>query len=252
MIWLLACAHPAAVPAWRPEATARTWASGSLTVVDATTIEEVHILQVRATDLGVELRTVRSEITVEGRQGRQRFDSAAPTGGDPWPLVLQHLVSSVPATVRDGPGGVELVDPALWSDAAKDELFRASLPPQVASAGLPLIDPDGFTAAARRMFPPVPTEGALDRPERIASIEASRQESCVATREAALRRWRCEGTITDPEGRLREVSSFTEFVTDRAGLLSVESGYEGLLALSTGIVPVGARRRVERLEFVVE
>lgn len=202
--------------------------------------------------------TVRTEGTWEEPGKRSSFDSAAPTDADPWPLTLQHLVASVPAEVRMGPAGAPeaLVDPDGWTTAARAAVYGSTLPVEALAGAEPLFDPTGVVEDLARSFPGVPPEdGAWDRTERIAGVAAHRVEQCAVEIDGPNRTWDCRGAVVGPSGgpaRLHEVESWTRMVADRDGLRSLDAGYQGTLVMvgpdgrTVFDRPIAGRRRVER------
>lgn len=188
------------------------------------------------------------------------FDSASPTGSDPWPLTLQHLVASVPADLQIEDGRpVALLDEATWRDSARRAIYGSSLPAEALPAGEALVDGSGLVADLARTFPGTPPEGPWERRERIAGVDAILTEQCEGGEPGPpperKTRWSCAGSARAAEGEsaeLFEVRTWTEVETDRVGLRSVETGYSGtLVTLSSGGTaaddrPITGFRRVVR------
>jgi hypothetical protein len=197
--------------------------------------------------------TARTRGTWIEHGASQGFDSEAPTARDPWPLVLQHLVASVPAEVRIEEGRVdELVAPDEWAAAARRAIYGSKLPVEALDAGEALLDPDGLVADLARTFPGTPpSEGVWERPDRIAGLEVVRREQCEPTGSG----WSCDGSAEGADGqdaRLFETTTFTRLAADHEGLLWVESGYSGTLVSAAidgrGVMdrPISGLRRVQR------
>lgn len=187
----------------------------------------------------------------------RRVDPSAPRDGDPWPIVLQRAVGSVPATVRFDDEGrpVELLDAEGWSQAARTAIEQAELPAVARLSGEALIDPDGLIRTLGRSFVGTPSE-AWSRPDRLAGVDVLRLETCERTRERGLTTWTCRGSATGPDGnntQLQDAATWTTVTIDRRGLVSVEDGWSGTLVhldrdgQTITDSPVGGRRLLQRL-----
>lgn len=229
------------------------WAGVAVVTQGQRVIEESRVWRVSAAPGATfALRNLTTRIRVEGPEGVTDYDSTSPGDADPWPLVLQHVVSTAPATLRWDAGQVALTDPATWRDTAQDALLAASLPPAVLASSEGLLDAPTFEEDLRRWFPGPLVGDRLERAEHLAGVDTRRVETCAEERAAGRTRWRCEGTASDPDGRLRDAHTWTVLEADRHGLLAVESGYDGVLDLrdqGRGLLVVAGRRRAERREL---
>jgi hypothetical protein len=252
LLLLSACVHgplPPALPR-----TGRDWAVAVSVASGDRMLEssyELHTEPISATHWLVSTSSTKGRWTEHGET--RAFDSDAPTTRDPWPLVLQHLVASVPAEVEVEDGRVvALVDPEGWRKAARRAIYGSTLPTEALEIGEPLLDPEGLVADLARDFPGTPPGETWVRPDKIAGLDATRTETCTATREDG---WSCEGHAEAAPGqdaRLFETTTFTKLATDRQGLLWVETGYSGTL-VTAGIDgrsaedrPISGLRRVQR------
>jgi hypothetical protein len=188
------------------------------------------------------------------------WDSDQPQGSDPWPITLQHAISSIPAPIQMGPRGApeRLVDPETWRSAARQALEDTDLPPAAVASGASLVDPEGVVRDLRRNFPGLPPEeGPWIRDETIAGVSARRVEACRRERSRGRTTWTCQGRVEGPtEGaaRLVDATSSTTLVVDRRGLSSLEYSYDGTLVV---LAPdgqqaldraVAGRRKVVRID----
>jgi len=210
-----------------------------------------------ATDTAWVFRTVRGEGTWEEGGKPLSFDSDKPSRSDPWPLRLQHVVSSVPAVVVVDASGapMELVDPDGWSADVRRALYDTDLPVEAMRSGEALVDPVGMVADLRRSFPGRPPSEEWVRHGRVAGLQVERRESCTETREGRVQVFRCDGTVRGPDdgsARLHDVTTWTELRLDRHGMASLEEGYSGTLVMmapdESGVLdrPIAGRRLVER------
>ncbi len=202
------------------------------------------------------LATQRSRATIAQRDAEHSFDSDAPAATDPWPVRMQHLVSSVPVWVAFDAQGrpVRLEDTEAWAAEARRVLYASELPTEAWAAGEALIDPAGVLADMQRTFPGTPRPD-WRRAERIAGVPAEREEECEREEHASGAVWTCRGIArarTDGLGRLHELQTWTIVDVDRKGLLRMESGYEGTRVGVDAITgaprdePVAERREVVR------
>jgi hypothetical protein len=246
----LACARPSRAPVWIAGRSDGEWAHVSVVARGDQTIEEERTYSVHRDGDAWRVQVGRTRVSTEGPDGVGTFTSDAPTAADPWPFVMRHAVSTAPARVQWVDGRLALLDPAAWSDAAQDALLRTSLPPDAISTGLPLVDPAGLEAELRRVFPGPVAEGVSVRDDHVAGLDAERSEQCVEASSRGTRTWRCDGVATDPAGRLRELTTWTELTADRSGLIAAESGYGGFVDArdhGLGLVVVAGRQRVQRV-----
>jgi hypothetical protein len=197
----------------------------------------VYRLRTETMDDGVWVfTTLRSEGTWEEPTTALYFDSDAPRRADPWPLTLQHAISSVPAAVRlDSRGApLELVDAVGWEHSCAEAIAAVGLPSQSGPAGTALVDTEGYLADLRRNFPGMPPRDEVwTRRESVAGLAATREEECEVDRAAGVSTIRCVGEIRGDDGRvaLTEGEARTTVVLDRAGLLLLESEYEATLTI---------------------
>jgi len=257
MSWLFAvagCVHaPLAAP---PARGAVVYDVAVVSAAGERTVTALYALE--ATPSGPRtwsVRTLHTAGAVEEGGGTWTFDSAAPTGGDPWPLLLQHAVASVPAEVRfDANGAPEaLADPEAWEAAARRAVEALALPREADAAADQVIDPDGLLADLRRTFPGTPPAGTWSRPDRLGPIDAVRAETCTEAMADDARTWTCSGEVVGAvEGavHLHEGTSTTTIVADARGLATHESSWSGTLLWRDGDdvrdTPVGGRRLVRR------
>ncbi|MCA9494979.1 MAG: hypothetical protein KC621_33860 [Myxococcales bacterium] len=250
---LVACApRVAALPRTRG---ATAWEVGVAAAIGDGVVEERYTLRSEPVKRDVwALSTVRSEVLVVSPDGaEQRWSSEARTSADPWPLVLQHAVATVPALVRMSRGRpVELLSSDDWGEAARAAMRATDLPEDAVATGANLIDPDGLLLDLRRAFPGMPDDGRLVADDRIAGVPALREERCSPLDMDGAIRFRCTGTATasDGSGRLHDVDTWTEVVADRSGMVWMESAYGGTLrgrgGSTRGALAVAGHRRVER------
>ena len=224
----------------------------------AKTVTSIYTLQTeRISKTAWRIWTVHSEGTWEEPGEALTFDSAAPKGSDPWPLTLQHAISTVPVTIAFAAGApTTLLDEADWRIRVDQALDKLGLPEQARSTREALIDPDGVLADLRRNFPGTPngTE-KWTRFERIAGVKARRSETCSETHENKQTIWHCEGVVQGPEdgaARLMETTSSSTLVIDQLGLVSLEGTYSGTLVMladdESAVIdrPIAGRRFVSR------
>ncbi|MBW1878278.1 MAG: hypothetical protein JRJ84_07955 [Deltaproteobacteria bacterium] len=222
------------------------------------TVTSVYLLEVVP---GAErvwtIRTVHTEGTWEETGGAFAFDSGDPRPEDPWPLLLQHAVASVPAVVQFTDDGVPvgLEEEEGWRMASLKAMQALDLPSQAMASGEALLDPRGLVRDLQRNFPGMPPEGVWVRDESIAGLPSQRIESCEATTEGRRAVWRCEGEVEGPKvgpARLHLMVSSSVVVMDKHGLVSLEGTYSGTLVMldesGTDLVdrPVAGRRLVVR------
>lgn len=182
------------------------------------------------------------------------FDSDQPTSRDPWPLVLQHLVATVPAEVEIVDGRVtSLVHPEEWQAAARRAIWGSKLPNEALDAGEPLLDPHGLVVDLARTFPGRPEpEREWVRTDRIAGLDVVVRETCEPTESG----WSCAGSASSAAGQpasLFETATFTRLALDHQGLVWIETGYSGTLVSSVAgdraavdDRPISGLRRVQR------
>ncbi|MCB9686914.1 MAG: hypothetical protein H6735_17880 [Alphaproteobacteria bacterium] len=250
---LAACApRVAALPRTRGTTA---WEVGVAAAIGDGVVEERYTLRSEPVKHDVwALSTVRSEVLVVSPDGtEQRWSSDARTPGDPWPLVLQHAVASVPALVRMSRGRpVEILSTDDWAEEARAAMAATSLPEGAVATGANLVDPEGLLLDLGRAFPGMPDDGRLVAADRIAGVPALREETCAPLDSPGVLRFRCTGTATATDGsnRLHDVDTWTELVADRDGMVWMESAYGGTLrgrgGTNRGAVAVAGHRRVER------
>jgi hypothetical protein len=257
-MWMTGCAKSAALahPDSRPAIYDVAVASAS----GDRRISSLYALQMMPDAVDPSIRTVwtiHSEGTWEDGGNAMAFNSEAPRPSDPWPLTLQHTIATVPARISfTGTGAPEQVlDQPKWSQAVHDTVLALNLPEQALSTAGQLTDAQGVIRDLARNFPGTPLPGIWERDERIAGVDARRQETCVAEVQGARAIWACQGKILGPtEGsaRLVDGTSHTQMVVDRRGLVLLEADYLGTLVLvgpndeHLGDQAIGGRRLVER------
>lgn len=204
------------------------------------------------------ISTTHSQGTWDEGGSAIAFDSNEPRSSDPWPLILQHTVSAVPAPILFDASGtpVEMVDPTSWSGAATAAILQLDLPKEAMPAGDALIDPVGVVADLQRNFTGAPPpEGPWTRDERMAGLAATRTERCTHDRRGSTTTWTCTGTIAGPTAgpaRLHEGTCWTTLVIDGKGLVSLEGGYAATMVMldpgGSSVVdrPVVGKRLVKR------
>lgn len=253
IVALAACAPRVAAP---PRAHGPTAGEvGVAAAIGDGVVEERYTLRSEPVGRSVwAVATVRSEVLVVSPDGtEQRWSSDARTAADPWPLVLQHAVASVPAIVRMSDGRpVEILSTDAWREAAQAAMEGTSLPEDAVATGANLVDPEGLLLDLGRAFPGMPEDGRLIGADRIAGVPARREESCSPLDAPGVLRFRCTGTATAADGsdRLYDVDTWTEVVADRVGMVWMESAYGGTVrgrgGSERGAVAVAGHRRVER------
>lgn len=231
---LAGCPHGSPVA---PPRGTTTWDVAVVASSSARVVTSVYAIEARSSGPGVlAFRTLHSEGSWEERGSALVFDSDQPRGSDPWPLSLQHAVSSVPARVRlDETGApLELVDEAGWREAALEAVEGLNLPPQAAPSAAALVDPQGLVRDLRRSFPGLPpVEASWTRSEVLAGVPAQRVERCAETHDGSTRTWTCTGEVqgTSDRVRLDQTTTTTVLEADAQGLLRYESTYEGFVVL---------------------
>jgi hypothetical protein len=206
------------------------------------------------------VHTAWTDSRVEDVAGPIAFDSRAPTRADPWPLVSQHAVASIPATVHfDARGRPDaILDAEGWAANARVAVRSLDLPEQAVRSGLALVDAEGLLRDLIRVFPGAPrthaaAEAEWSRPLRLAGVELPRVERCEAVVAEGLTTWTCEGPLALPAGGstlVHEGESWSTLVLDRRGLRSFEEGWSGTLVQRDGgglrDQPFAGRRLVQR------
>lgn len=253
LFWLVACVGPKAFPD-----AAAVYDEAVLTASGRSSLESVARYRVQPVGDGFRIATERTEGKVlQGETTVMAYDSRTPRRSDAWPLVLQHAIAAVPTDIRlDATGRpVALVDAEAWVDAAMGAMAEAPVPPG-AGADPQLVDPEGYVASLARTFPGVPARGPWVREERIAGLQAVREEVCArAGRTDGARTVRCEGVCRaddDPRGTLFGATCWSEVLVDRRGLRQIETGYSGTLVRSGADgqaedLPVAGQRLVVRV-----
>ena len=99
--------------------------------------------------------TDHGEGTWEEGTASLAWNSASPTRIDPWPLTLQHAISTVPAEVEvDEMGRLTAMRAEdSWARAARAAVESTDVPPQAQASAEALIDPKGVVRDLRRSFP---------------------------------------------------------------------------------------------------
>lgn len=184
------------------------------------------------------------------------YDSSAFQPSDPWPIVMQHAISSVPTRIRVVDGlPMELLEPERWRVEVVAALEATGLPPEALVSGRGLIDPGGVVRDLQRSFPGTPPVGQWVRSARVLGVDATLVEACERKSQGTSTHWRCVGEVEGPtEGavRLHEVTSETLIVADRRGLLSHEHTLSGTMVhydpREDAVLdrPIAARRAVQR------
>lgn len=220
------------------------------------TITSVYTLSVQpASGSTLIFRTLDSEGTWEQGGTTLHFDAATPRASDPWPLILQHAISSVPVRIEMKDGRpFRVLDEEAWRGDVLSALDALPLPEEARQSGQAMVDPDGVIRDLLRTFPGVPSPGHWEREERIAGVLGTRSEVCESGDGEGLR-ISCEGRAVARRGgsaHLHEVRTSTSFMFDRRGLLEMESQYDGTLVVAgtqQGQVldrPIAGRRLVMR------
>jgi hypothetical protein len=235
------------------------WVVGVVTGSGGRLIAESYTLRAVPRGGGVwAFMTDHASGTIEEGAAALTWDSADPRPEDPWPLVVQHAISSVPAQIQlDDRGRPErLVDPEAWERAARASIADRGLPEQARSSIGPLLDPEGVVRDLRRTLPGLPPDdGPWVRDEQVAGLVVRRTEQCAVELEGRRRAWRCEGTLAslgDVAAKLFDGTSTTRLVIDARGLVELTSTYEATLVYvdATGQRavdrPVAGRRQVLR------
>ena len=252
MVLLAGCAR---APLPTPGRSPCTWDVGVAIANGDRTLEAIYSLSTEPLDRGVwRVATVRTQGTWESSGTVESFDSASPTGADPWPLTLQHLVAAVPADVRmEGGRATEIMGPDDWSQRARAAIYASNLPVEAVATGEPLVDPAGLLADLERSFPGLPPDGDWIRSEKMAGVAARRTETCTSAATRSERTWDCEGIAeADGSARFFEVRTWTRIAADRLGMSWMETGYSGTLVLmapdgaSALDRPIAGLRRIER------
>ena len=234
VLLLLACARP---PATAPPRGEAVYDVAVLAASGKRVISSVYSLGVQGDTPGVFVfTTLHSEGSWEEGAESVFFDSGVPRPSDPWPLVLQHAISTVPVALTFEKGAPKaMVDEAGWREAGltavNAEMQKRDLPDQARTTGEQLLDPGGVLRDLRRNFPGDPPSGIWSRAVSIAGVPARVTQVCE---KAGARRAVCSGTAEGPtEGstRLHEVDVVTEIVSDGQGLVSLEHTYSGTLVL---------------------
>ena len=234
VLLLLACARPLATAPPQGEAV---YDVAVLAASGTRVISSVYSLEVSGEGAGVyTFTTLHSEGSWEEGAEAVFFDSNVPRPSDPWPLVLQHAISTVPVALRfEGGAPSAMVDEEGWKaaglQAVNAEMVKRDLPEQARTTGLQLLDPGGVLRDLRRNFPGNPPEGAWSRAVSIAGVPARVTQTCEPQ---GPRRVVCRGTAQGPtEGatRLHEVDVVTDITSDGQGLVSLEHTYSGTLVL---------------------
>jgi hypothetical protein len=255
----VACAGRAAPrPTPSPRAVT-TWRIGVVTGSAGRTTTEVYTLDAVPRPGGAwAFATRATEGTIEEGAAAIQWSSEDPRPEDPWPLVVQYAISSVPAPIVFDPSGrpERLVDPSAWRDAARAAVAARDLPEQAGSSVEPLLDADGLIRDLQRTFPgQPPADGAWVRDETIAGLTVRRIETCTASEAGGAVTWTCAGTLEplgDRAGRLFDAETTTTLTLDRHGLVTLDSRYVATLVRldATGErafdVPVAGRRQVVR------
>lgn len=228
------------------------------------TTTDVYTLRVVPVDRSVwAFVTEAAEGTWEAGAAALSWSSQDPRPEDPWPIVMQHAVSSVPARiVLDDEGRpVRFADPDPWRRAARAAILDRELPEQALAASEALLDPDGVVRDLQRSFPGAPpVHEDWTREERIAGLVVVRRESCTVDERLRQRIYTCEGVIEDAQAeaqsqaaaRIFASQSTTVLTLDRHGLVELDSRYSGTLVYvdATGERaqdrPIAGLRRVVR------
>lgn len=197
--------------------------------------------------------------SIEQGAGEIAYDSTNPQADDPWPLVAQFAISSVPADVELGPSGrpERMLHADRWRRSAQTEVSRRDLHPQAAASVDALLDPAGLIKDLQRNLPGLPPDGEIwEREEVIAGIRVVRSETCERSRRAGQRHWECRGTLqVADEGeavKLYESTSYTRISADAQGMTELDTLYDATMVYvdaSTGTTrdkPIAGRRRVLR------
>ena len=208
----------------------------------------------------VRITTIASEGTWEEGPVRAEFDMSAPKVSDPWPVAIQHAISSTPAEIQIGPNGVpeKMIDVDAWKEDAWQSFQALGLPHQARSSANALMDPKGVVADLLRSFPPAPEPtGVWRRTATIAGIDVMRVETCALSIERSVREWTCAGTTSSaatPRGKLLDIKTQSILTVDKMGIARLEETYDGVLvtrADGLGRVPhrvVAGKRVVSRIE----
>jgi hypothetical protein len=202
--------------------------------------------------------TEAAEGTWEERDAVLEWDSTNPRPDDPWPLLLQHAVSGVPAAIRFDALGrpQQLAEADAWRRAARSAMERLDLPAQARASADALLDPVGIVRDLQRSLPGVPPDDTpWRREEQVAGILVDRVETCERRRAGPRTTYRCEGTL-EPHptvaARLFDATSHTTLVVDARGLVQLDTSYEATMVVldASGTVPldrpIAGRRQVVR------
>lgn len=252
LLLLLSCAHPPALPA--PGAGTHVYDVAVVTAAGGRRVSSQYTLEAaRQDDDTWLLRTLDAAGTATIGDEQVSFDSTAPGPADPWPLVLQHTVASVPVLVRFDDRGrpAGIVDGERWAAEVRQALDALDLPEEGRRTGAWLVDPDGLLEDLQRTFPGLPDAEPWERGVLIDGVAATRRESCTSEGKVL----HCQGRIYGPaQGpmRLHEGTSDTRIEVDRHGLRVHQETYSGTLVVVDGAGtmvqdrPVAARRLVRR------
>jgi len=213
-----------------------TWRVGVIAGSGDRTVTDIYTLRALPRPGGSwAFLTDDAEGTWEEGAGALSWSSAEPRPEDPWPIVLQHTISTVPAQiVLDATGRPDhFVDADAWRRAARSAVATLDLPPQASSSVEPLLDPQGLLRDLRRSLPGLPpAEGDWVREEPIAGLVVRRIERCTASRENGRSIYRCAGTLEPVEAvaaLLHETRSTTVITLDHRGLVELDTGYDATL-----------------------
>lgn len=215
-------------------------ASGPRTVTSIYTLRVVP----RAEERAWAFMTEAAEGSWEEGAAAITWSSEQPKASDPWPVTMQHAISTVPAPIRLDARGrpAELLETPSWKAAARQAVAATDLPEQALSSSEALVDPDGLLRDLARNFPGTPgADGSWVRTETIAGLPATRIETCTSERSGGATTWTCAGRIegpTDGNARLVDATSSSVLVVDREGLRSLDHRYEGTLVV---LAPDGER-----------
>jgi hypothetical protein len=187
------------------------------------------------------------------------FDSRHPSKGDPWPMLIQHVVVSTPMRVVFDDSGkpVEVEEVDAWRTHVLERLNGLELPAKAHNSNSALLEPSTILRDLHRTFPGAPAaDGTVRREVTVAGIQGWVVDRCRQARSPRGLDWRCEGGAESlEEGSKRVFGVVTHLLMryDRTGLYYLEADYVGTLVAydpSSGELvdrPVGGKRSVERL-----